>query len=41
MFDDDLVVTGALLLSELVFRDLGRNGERNIDDAGRRTRRDQ
>jgi hypothetical protein len=32
MFGDDLVATGAFLLSELVFRDLGWNGERNIDD---------
>ena len=35
MFSDDLVATGALLLSELVFRDLGRDGERYIDDDAR------
>ena len=32
VFGNDLVATGALLLSELVFRDLGWNEERNIDD---------
>ena len=32
MFGDDLLATGALLLSEFVFRDLGWNRERNIDD---------
>ena len=32
MFRDNLVAAGALLLSELVFRDLGRDRERNIDD---------
>ena len=32
VFSDDFVATGTLLLSELVFRDLGWNGERNIDD---------
>jgi|AntDeeMetageno50_2_1112565.scaffolds.fasta_scaffold02762_2 hypothetical protein len=35
MFGDDLVATGALLLSGLVFRDLGWDGERNIDDDAR------
>jgi hypothetical protein len=32
VFGDDLVATGTLLLSELVFPDLGWNGKRNIDD---------
>ena len=32
VFSDDFVATGTLLLSELVFRDLGWNGERNIND---------
>ena len=32
MFGDDLVATGALLLSELVFRDLSRDAKRYIDD---------
>ena len=35
VFGDDFVVTGALLLSELVFRDLGRDGKRSIDDDAR------
>ncbi|EMA47357.1 hypothetical protein C448_05346 [Halococcus morrhuae DSM 1307] len=32
MFGDNFVATGALLLSELVFRDFGRDGKRYIDD---------
>ncbi|EMA56584.1 hypothetical protein C451_01618, partial [Halococcus thailandensis JCM 13552] len=32
VFSDDFIATGTLLLSELVFRDFGWDGERNIDD---------
>src|SRR5699024_10654752 len=32
VFGDDFVATGALLLSEFVFRHLGRGWKRNIDD---------
>ena len=32
MLGDDLATTGTLLLSEFVFRDLNRDGKRNIDD---------
>lgn len=32
MLGDNLGATGTLLLSKFVFRDLGRNGKRNIDD---------
>jgi hypothetical protein len=35
VFGDDFVVTGALLLSELVFRDLGWDWERYIEDDAR------
>jgi hypothetical protein len=35
VFGDDLVATGALLLSELVFRDLSRDAKRYIDDDAR------